>query len=62
MTRMGEARGYAGFRLGNLRERDRFGDEGVEGRIILKWIFKQWDVVAWTGLIWLKIGIDVGLL
>ena len=28
----------------------------VDGRIILKWIFKSAEGVAWTGLIWLKIG------
>jgi hypothetical protein len=22
----------------------------------IKWIFKKWDVEAWTGLIWLRIG------
>jgi len=27
-----------------------------DGRIILKWIFREWDVGAWTGLIWLRIG------
>jgi hypothetical protein len=31
-------------------------DSGVDERIILKWIFTKWDVGAWTGLIWLKIG------
>ena len=25
------------------------------GRIILKCIFKKWDVEAWTGLLWLRI-------
>jgi hypothetical protein len=30
-------------------------ETGVDGRIILKWIFMKWDG-AWTGLIWLRIG------
>jgi len=29
-------------------------------RVILKWIFKKWDLEAWTGLIWLRIGIVGG--
>jgi hypothetical protein len=28
----------------SLRERDRWGDRGVDGRIMLGWIFKKWDV------------------
>jgi hypothetical protein len=30
--------------LGNLRERDHWGDPGVDERIILEWIFRKWDV------------------
>jgi hypothetical protein len=27
---------------------------GVDGKIILRWIFRKWNVRAWTGLIWLR--------
>jgi hypothetical protein len=29
-------------------------------RIILRWIFRQWDAEAWNGLIWLRIGTGGG--
>jgi hypothetical protein len=33
---------YTGFWKGNLRERDHLEDPGVDGRIILRWIFRKW--------------------
>jgi hypothetical protein len=50
------------FWWGNLRERDRWGDPGVDGMIILGWIFKKWDVGVRTGLDWFSIGIRGGRL
>jgi len=35
-------------------------DPGVDGRIILRWIFRKWDVGAWTGSIWLRTGTGGG--
>ena len=31
------------------------GIPGVDGRIILRWIFRKWVVGAWTGSSWLRI-------
>jgi len=32
------------------------GNPGVDGKIILIWIFRKWDVRIWTDSSWLKIG------
>jgi hypothetical protein len=37
VVRMGERRCVYRFWWGNLRESDRLGDPGVDGRIILRW-------------------------
>jgi len=34
---------HTGLWWRNLRERDHFKYPGVDGRIILKWIFSKWD-------------------
>jgi len=35
---------YTGFWWGKLRERDDLEDPGVDDRIILRLIFRKWDV------------------
>jgi hypothetical protein len=49
-----------GFSGGILKERGHLGDPGVEERVILRWIFRKWDVGVWTGLSWLRIGTGGG--
>jgi len=46
--------------VGNPRERDPFEDPGVDGRILLRWTIRKWDVGAWTGSSWLRIGTHGG--
>jgi len=59
VARMGERRGlYRG--LVGKPEREHLGDPGVDGRIILRWIFRKWDVGIWTELSWLRIGTGGG--
>jgi hypothetical protein len=50
---LGKERSIQGFG-GEPEGRDHLKDPGVDGMII--WIFKKWDGVAWTGLIWLRLG------
>jgi len=56
VARMGRGEAYTGFWWGNLRLRDDLGDPGIDGRIILKWIFRKWDVGVWIGSSWLRNG------
>jgi hypothetical protein len=42
-------------------EVDHLEDLRVDGRIILKSIFKKWGGETWTGLLWLEIGTGGGL-
>jgi hypothetical protein len=53
---MGDRRSVYRVLVGNLREEDHLGDPGVDGRIILRWIFRKWDVGVWTGSSWFRIG------
>jgi hypothetical protein len=48
---MGRKDTYIRFWWGNRRERGHWEDPGVDGRIILGWIFRKWDGgMDWIGL------------
>ena len=51
----GRGEAYTGFWWGNLRERDHLGDPSVDGRIILGYIFRKWDV---RGMDWIELAQD----
>jgi hypothetical protein len=58
----GREESYTGYWWEDLWKRDHWGDPDVDGRIILRWIFRQWDVRLFTGLSWLRIETDCGRL
>jgi hypothetical protein len=60
VARMGRREACIEFWWGNLKERDHWRDPGVDGRIILRWIFRKWDLAIWTGLGCLRIETDGG--
>jgi len=47
---------YTGFWWGNVREGVHLEDLSLDGKKVLRQIFRKWDVGAWTGSIWLRIG------
>jgi hypothetical protein len=57
---LGERRGVYRVLVGKHVEGDHWKDPGVNGRIILRLIFRKWDVRAWTASIWPRIGTGDG--
>jgi hypothetical protein len=50
VAQMGERSRVYRVLVGNAKEKDQWGDPGVDGRIILRWNFGKWDVMIWIGL------------
>jgi hypothetical protein len=49
IARMGKREVCNGFWWGNRKERDHWADPAISGRIILRLIFRKWDVMVWMG-------------
>jgi len=45
---------HNGFWWGNLREINHLEDPGIDGRIILRWMFRKWE----GGMIWIDLAQD----
>ena len=56
MALMGKGRSVYRVLVRRPGKRDHWGDLGVDGRIIFRWIFRKWVVRLWTGSSWLRIG------
>ena len=62
VARMEEGRGVQKVLMGEPEGKNHWGYQDVDGRILLKWIFRKWEGVVGTGWSWLRIGIGGGRL
>jgi len=55
VARMGEKRGVNRVLVGKPEGKRPLGDPDVDGRLILRWIFRKWDV---GGMDWIELAED----
>jgi hypothetical protein len=46
-SKYGGGKAYKGFRWENLKKRDHLEEPGIDGKIIIRWVFRKWDMRAW---------------
>jgi hypothetical protein len=57
VARMGVRRGVYRILVGRPEEKSQLGRPKRKWeRIVLRWIFRKWNVGVWTGFSWLMIG------
>jgi len=57
---MGEGRGVHRVLVRKPEGKNQWGDPDVDGRIILRWIFRKCEGVVGTGWSWLRTGTGGG--
>ena len=62
VARVEEGRGVHKVLVGKPEGKRPLGDQDIDGRIILRWIFRKWEGVVGTGWGWLRIGTRGGRL
>jgi hypothetical protein len=60
VARVGEKRVVHRVLVGKPEGRGHWGDPDVDGRIILRWIFRKLEGIVGTGRSWLRIGTGGG--
>ena len=60
VARKGEDRGVHRVLVGKPEGKNYWGDQGVDGRIILRWILRKLEGVMGTGWSWHRIGMGGG--
>ena len=60
VAHMGERRGIYRVLVEKPGGKRPIGRLRYRGRIILRWIFRKYDVGVWTGLSWHRIGTGIG--
>ena len=60
MARMWEGRGVHRVLVGKPEGKRPLGRPRLDGRIILRWIFRKWEGVVRNGWSWLRIVTDGG--